>query len=480
MLQLPNIIELACSYLAIARIGAIANPLSVMHRTYELRHAIGMTEPKAYITTTNYAGFNFVEMLLGIKEEFPCLKSIIAIGDNLPQNVVPFQDLISKNEGSHNLVKYLEANNITANDIFTICWTSGTEAEPKGVPRSSNQWIAAARFVLEAAELEPRCNILSPFPFINLGSIVVFIHWLLTGGKLCLHHPFNLPVFLGQIKEEQIQFTVLPPAVLNMLLQNKTLLESIDFRTIKSIGSGSAPLSDWMVKGFQERGVHIINIFGSNEGMCLISGPQDFPDPSDRAKYFPRWGVEGFKWRIPVAGTMKTKLIDARGHAITEPGIPGEMCVKGAAVFSGYYKRPDLTEKSFDAEGYFMTGDQFSIEGRDGNLDRYLFSGRTKDLIIRGGVNIAPEELESLILAHPKVAEVAVIGYPDAKLGERICAVVVPVKGEAIILNDLVGFFIEKGVAIYKRPEKLLVVESMPKNSLGKILKRELRKRVVQ
>ena len=85
-----------------------------------------------------------------------------------------------------------------------------------------------------------------------------------------------------------------------------------------------------------------------------------------------------------MAGTMKTKLIDARGHAITEPGIPGEMCVKGAAVFSGYYKRPDLTEKSFDAEGYFMTGDQFSIEGRDGNLDRYLFSGRTKDLIIRG------------------------------------------------------------------------------------------------
>lgn len=481
MLQLPNIVELACVYLAIARIGAIANPLSVMHRTHELRHAMSMTEPRVYITTTNFSGFNFAEMVMSIKDDFPCLKSVIAIGDDLPPGVLSFQDWAGRERGDGILMQYLAAHPISADDIFTVCWTSGTEAAPKGVPRSSNEWLAAARFVLEAGELETKCNILSPFPFINLGSVVVFIHWLMTGGKLCLHHPFDLQVFLEQVRKEKINFTVMPPAVLNMLLQNKALLESIDFRTVKSIGSGSAPLSDWMVKGFQERGISIINIFGSNEGMCLISCPKDFPNPEDRAKYFPRWGVDGFKWKIPVASTMKTKLIDAEGGEVTRPGIPGEMCVKGAAVFSGYYKRPDLTSKSFDKEGYFMTGDQFSIEnGENGIPDRYLFSGRTKDLIIRGGVNIAPEELESLIVSHPKVAEAAVIGYPDLKLGERICAVVVPVPGAVLTLDDLTGFFAEKGVAKYKHPEKISVVEKLPRNSLGKVLKRDLRNQAMQ
>ena len=195
-----------------------------------------MTEPKAYITTTNYAGFNFVEMLLGIKEESRVSSRLLPSAIIAPKCcAVPGSD--QQNEG-HNLVN-TEANNITANDIFTICWTSGTEAEPKGV-LEFKLMDCRCPFCAEAAELEPAVIFLSPFPSLiwvpSLFSSIGF------DGRSYASPSLQPTGVSWQIKEEQIQL-LFCPAVLNMLLQNKTLLESIDFRTIKSIDQIS-PLSD--------------------------------------------------------------------------------------------------------------------------------------------------------------------------------------------------------------------------------------------
>lgn len=477
MVQLPNIVELACTYLALARIGAIASPLPIQYRTHEIRHTMSVTEPRAFVTTKNFSGFNHIDLVRGLQPEFPGLKVILGVGDDLPPGVVSLSGLLSAAGEEKALRDYLTQNSFSANDVFTICWTSGTEADPKGVPRSHNHWISIASVLVDGCEIGEGHNILNPFPFINMASIGgMFVPWLLTGGKFVLHHPYDLKVFLGQIQSEMINYTVVPPAVLNMLLQNPAFLD-IDISSVRSIGSGSAPLSPWMVRQYQEKyGVSVINIFGSNEGISLVSGPGDFPGPDDRAQYFPRWGVQGFSWKTRVANQMSTRIVDpATGELIAGKGVPGEMCIKGPAVFAGYYKRPDLTQKAFDNEGYFRTGDLFSIEGEDGNLNRYLFCGRSKDLIIRGGMNISPEELEYLIIEHPKVAEVAVVGYADEKLGEKICAVAVPAKGQMVTLEDILQFLREKDIAIYKMPEKLLVVESLPRNPVGKVLKRELK-----
>ncbi len=478
MIQLPNIVELACVYLALARIGAIASPLPVQYRTHELRHTMSVTNPKAFITTINFGGFNYADMVLGLKAEFPSLKTIIGAGGDLPPGVLSLQELLFKDRDEKPLHDYLAGNAPSANDVFTVCWTSGTEADPKGVPRSHNHWISISSVLVDGCEMDEGCNILNPFPFINMASIGgMFVPWLLTGGKFVLHHPYDLQVFLGQVQAERINYTVVPPAVLNMLLQNTAILNSIDISSVKSIGSGSAPLSPWMVRQYQEKyGVNVINIFGSNEGISLVSGPKDFPNPDDRAQYFPRWGVRGLTWKVRVANQMSTRLVDpVTRELITEKGVPGEMCIKGPAVFAGYYKRPDLTQKAFDDEGYFYTGDLFSIEGEEGNLNRYLFCGRSKDLIIRGGMNISPEELEYLIVEHPKVAEVAVVGYPDEKLGERICAVTVPAKGESVTLEEIIAFLKGKDIAVYKLPEKIVTVDTLPRNPVGKVLKRQLR-----
>jgi acyl-CoA synthetase len=176
---------------------------------------------------------------------------------------------------------------------------------------------------------------------------------------------------------------------------------------------------------------------------------------------------------------IETKLLDPETHqVITSPDAPGELAIRGATVFSGYWKRPDLTEQSFDDEGYFLTGDLFAIGGE--RSDRYRFVGRLKDLIIRGGMNIAPEEIELLLSDHPKIGEAAVVGLPDGReLGEEVVtAVVVPKGGEEIALGELVAFLKEKDIAAYKLPRRLVCLESLPRNAVGKVLKREIRQQL--
>jgi non-ribosomal peptide synthetase component E (peptide arylation enzyme) len=161
--------------------------------------------------------------------------------------------------------------------------------------------------------------------------------------------------------------------------------------------------------------------------------------------------------------------------------MPGEMRIQGPTVFGGYFRRRDLTEKSFDAEGFFRTGDLFAIEvGEDGRPSRYRFVGRLKDLIIRGGMNIAPEEIELLLADHPKLAEVAVVGYQDggALAEEHICVVAVAKPEMAPTLHDVVEHLKAKEIAAYKLPKRLWMVPALPRNPVGKVLKRELREQL--
>ena len=192
-----------------------------------------------------------------------------------------------------------------------------------------------------------------------------------------------------------------------------------------------------------------------------------------------RSGTPGFAWSNRSDRGYETRLVDAAtGAVITEPGVAGEMRIKGPTVFSGYFRRRDLTEKAFDADGFFRTGDLFEIAtGGDGRLSRYRFVGRLKDLIIRGGMNIAPEELELLLADHPRIADVAVVGYRDGTHlhEEQICVVAVPRPEQEVTLHDVTEHLKAKEIAAYKLPKKLWVVPALPRNPVGKVLKRDLR-----
>lgn len=480
VIQLPNVTEIVIAYLAILRIGAIASPFPVQYREHEYEELINFVEAKAIITMTQISGRSNAQCFADKLDQLPTVEKVFAWGKEYSSNkIISLENITLTSQQNVQFTNYISLLAETANDIFTICWTSGTEGKPKGVPRSHNEWFISSYTSVDIAEITEKDILLNTFPMVNMAGIAgMFVPWLLTGSKLIMHHPFDLPVFLQQIMEEKATYTLAPPALLNMMLNRNEVLSQADISSLKAIGTGSAPLSAWMVKGWKENhNIDIINFFGSNEGISLMSGPMDFPDPEKRAKYFPRFGVKGLHWSTRIANRIETRLVDIyTQEEIIEPNHPGELRIKGAATLTGYWKRPDLNEKIFDSNGFFCTGDLFEIVGDDVIPKYYRYVGRTKDLIIRGGVNISPEEVESILQSHPKVFEVAVVGYPDPIMGEKACACIVLKPGvNEITLDEIKDYFIQHQIAKFKIPERLIILDSLPRNPVGKILKRHLR-----
>ncbi|MGV8995999.1 MAG: class I adenylate-forming enzyme family protein [Parvibaculaceae bacterium] len=467
--QLPNVVDLLVVFLACWRLGLIVSPVPVQWRAHELGDILGFVGAKAVVTTSLICGHDHAGMMADVAGKL----------SSVPHLIVTDQTVWPADDGAR-IAAHLGQHPADANDAATICWTSGTEARPKGVPRSHNHWLVAGVACGDAAEVADGDKILLPFPLINMAAIGgMLMPWFKCAGTLVLHHPFDLPVFLRQLVEEKINYTVAPPAILTMLLKEEKLLASLNLKALRSVASGSAALSPWMVKTWAEKyGISVINIFGSNEGTCLISGPSDVPDPEDRANYFPRFGVKGLVWPARVSGWIETKLVDLQtGETITEAGKSGELLLKGATVFAGYFRAGDGgPEGAIDAEGFFHTGDVFEISGEENRF--YRFVERANDIIIRGGMNISPGEIDGLLAGHPKVAEAAVVGVPDDVMGERICAVVVAKAGEVLTLNELREFLQAQNIAAYKLPERLEMADALPRNPVGKVLRRLLRERL--
>ncbi|MFI1213486.1 class I adenylate-forming enzyme family protein [Streptomyces sp. NPDC020802] len=473
--QLPNSTELAVSYLALLRVGAVMSPLPVQYREYEIEMLARLTEFTAFITAGRIGDRDSAASVVTALASVPSVRRLFAFGGNLPNDVASLDVSAADSLDRADVARHLECFQANPNDCVTVCWTSGTESTPKAVPRSHYDWLAISWATIDGPELTSDDVILNPFPMVNMASIAgTLLPWLRLGATYVLHHPFTLPTFLRQIAEERVTYTLAPPAVLTMLLQSERLLAQADLTSLRAIASGSAPLAPWMVRGWQEdHGISVVNLFGSNEGICLLSAPADFADPEIRAQYFPRYGSAGERWAGRTSEQISLRLTDlVTGEDITEPGRPGELRIKGPMVFAGYLK--GTTETSpFDEQGYLCTGDVFEIAGERGQYLHHV--GRSKDLIIRGGMNIAPTEIESLLESHPDVAEAAVIGFPDAVLGQRMCAFVAPRTGCVLDADSLLEHLRGLNIASFKLPERFAFVRVLPRNPLGKIVKSPLR-----
>jgi acyl-CoA synthetase (AMP-forming)/AMP-acid ligase II len=258
-----------------------------------------------------------------------------------------------------------------------------------------------------------------------------------------------------------------------LLLQNETLLKGVDLSCLRCIGSGSAPLPPVMIRAYKERyGIEIINNFGSNEGVALCSGPLEAPDPEQRARLFPRFGRPELDWPQRIARITHTRLIDPEtGAEVLEPARAGEMQIRGPVVFDGYFAAPEINARSFTEDGWFRTGDLFEI---DASSRYYQFVGRLKQQINRGGVKISPDEIDAVLAEHPDIAEAAVVGYPDDVLGERVCAVVVPKAGRTVTVEALQQHFRQRDLAIFKCPERVRLIERLPRNPVGKVIRSDI------
>lgn len=469
--QMPNIHELTVVYLAAASIGAIVSPIPVQYRARELSAIVATVAPRAFCTVTRFGKVRLADQFL---EGTGFTGLVYASGAARPVGAQDLTAILAADCPGP-----LPERNDDPDTIFSICWTSGTEGQPKAVPKTHNNWLASADSAAEASRMEPGDAILVPFPFVNAASIGgLMMPWLRIAGTLVLHHPFDLDVFLDQIASENVRYTVVAPALLASMLQlehDGRVAEAL--ASLRAVGTGSAPPDPSHVAAFERRfDISVTNIFGSNEGIQLASSRTAVPDPAIRSRLFPRHGDISWNAQGRSANGCRFKLIDPEsGEPITAPGNAGEMWITGPSVFPGYYTADGFEREKFDSEGFFRTGDLFEIVA-DGSDPRYLrFVGRVRELIVRGGMKIAPAELDAILAAHPDIAEGAATAFSDARLGERVCAVVVPKTGRTVTLEAIKAHCDREGLAGFKWPERLVVVTALPRNPLAKVERTKLR-----
>ncbi|WP_020500859.1 class I adenylate-forming enzyme family protein [Sciscionella marina] len=480
-MQLPNGIELVQTYLAAWTIGAVVSPLAMQYREHEVVTMADKAGCTALVTCHRFGDRRPAAEALAVRERIPSLHHVVAFGDpterppDAPEGVLDLAPAAATEEDRQRVDAYRAAHPNDPNDCVTIAWTSGTESEPKGVLRAHYDWLCFAWATIEAPKVTTDDVLLNMFPMINMAGICgMLLPWLRTGSTLVQHHPFDPATLFDQLVQERVTYTLAPPTLLWRLLNDEELLGTVDLSNLTRLGSGSVPLQVPMVRGWQERfGIGVINFFGSNEGIGLLSNTDDFPDPQLRAQYFPNYGHTDREWSSRSSKWTRVRLVDVEtGKEVTEPGHSGELRIAGPMLFAGYLDHESLPD-AFDEDGFLKTGEIFEIAGENGEFLHYL--DRTKDLIIRGGMNIAPAELESLILDHPSIAEVAVIGDPDETMGERVASIVVLHPGTQLSLDELVAWLRNKHIASFKLPERLDIRPALPRNPVGKLLKRELR-----
>ncbi|BBO84184.1 cyclohexanecarboxylate-CoA ligase [Desulfosarcina ovata subsp. sediminis] len=455
--QLPNCVEFVCIYFALEKIGAIFNPLNATYRHSEVQKIAGYCESKIIVVQDVFRRFNYVDMVKEIKPDLPDLQHVFVLGETVPEEMVSFAQFSQTDWAKEVPAEMLAQNKPGANDILTIIFTSGTEAQPKGVMLTHNNLIAAEKSYIEALEIDGDDVCFMPSPFTHATGFA---------------HGINMPMMLG---EKSVSLDIWnPEAAIRIIAQEKctysmgatpflrTLLDSPDLArydtsSLTLFMCGGAPVpKDLMLEG-EKMGLKVLPLYGLTESFPHACGRRS-------ASLEDVYGTDG----RPCANIE----VSIRDNGVELPiGEVGEECSRGPNVCMGYFKRPDLNAKCFDADGWFYSGDLAKIDEK-GNL---VIEGRLKDIIIRGGQNISTKEIEDLLLAHPKIYNVVIVAMPDRKMGEKACAFIIPRDGQSVSLEDVTSFLKEKKLAMFKLPERVEVIDEFPMTPSGKVQRFVLR-----
>lgn len=482
MLVAPTLHETLVAQMACLELGVLVASIPVQYRENEAEGLLHRLSPKALIGYVRLGKHANTAMLAEVAKKAAPPPTVFGFGEGLPEGVISLEDdlpLSAADQAELDAARAAAA--VQPDDPAFLVFTSGTSARPKAIARTHAHTLTAASFLNDVADLPTGGCFLSPRMLNTVGSLANGLaSWLYCAARMVLHHPFDIDVFLQQIKDERPRVTSCPPAILNMILRRIEAGETLDLAGLKYITSGSAHLNPSLFREFRERfGISLVNVYGSSEGAMLISSDKDIADEQIRADCFMRHpDATPTSCLKSLAGTQ-TRLVDpATGQEITEPGTIGELRLKGPGMMRQYWDDPDLSRDSFDADGWFRTGDLFTISGETG---KYLsFAGRLKNIIVRGGLNISAEEIQNLAVTHPAVAEAVAVSVPDARLGEKVGLAVVLRPDTSLTLTDLATHLKdERKVAVFKLPEYLLVMDALPTMPSGKTDIKAVREQVI-
>jgi cyclohexanecarboxylate-CoA ligase len=458
--QLPNWNEAAVLFLAALRLGAIVNPIPPTYRASELRFMLGLLGSQVAVVPAQFRGFDHAGMLSALRPALPALRHVLVARGGGPEQTRPLQALLDEPWERRAGPESLPGTD--PNAVHEVVFTSGTTGEPKGVMHTQNTTLSLLHRAIERLELTDRdVMLMASTVGHQTGFLFGYCLTVLLGATTVWMDVWNVDEGARLIEAEGVTCSM----GATPFLRDLTYAERRrDPRSLRLFIAAGAPIPRALVRDARERlGCVVSAGWGMTEnGLCTCNGLRD---PEE--KIFDSDGV-------PLPG-VELRVVDDAERDVG-PGVEGDLLSRGCSHFVGYYERPAFTADAHTPDGWFRTGDR-ATRDRDGYV---TITGRAKDIIIRGGENIPIVEVENLLYTHPKIAGVAIVAMPDARLGERACAVVVPREGQTLTLAEIVAFLEGHELARQKFPERLELVSEFPTTPSGKVQKYRLRDLVIQ
>jgi cyclohexanecarboxylate-CoA ligase len=457
---LPNWAEAAITHFAAVRLGAVSNPITPIYRHREIEFILRQARSRVVVVPAMYRNFDYAAMIEELAPRLPDLEHVVVIADSA-------EDVTGRHRAFEELLEFQPNDSgdgdgkRSADDPALLLFTSGTTSDPKGVIHSHNTLVYENKSIVNFYELTSSDVVFMPSPVAHITGLLYGLQLPpMLGSSVVLQDLWHPSDAVALLERHGATFTVgATPFLHGLVMKTDARSRSLKLRVFACGGADVPP--ELVRAATTELGCCVARVYGSTEYPTLTAS-SSFDDLDRRATTDGR-----------LIGSAEMRIVDADG-ALVPVGTAGEILVRGPEMFLGYLDAAGISRAAFDGDGWFPTGDLGRVDD-----DGYLtIAGRKKDIIIRGGENLSVKEIEDLLFEHPQVVEVAVVGMPDPGLVERVCAFVVPAGDERLELDDLCRLLDTKHIAKQKYPERLELVDALPKTASGKIQKFRLREAI--
>ena len=463
LLQLPNSYELVLLILACLRTGIVPVMALPAHRYHEISHVAKTAEVKAVAVVDVYRGFDHQGLAMKIADELSSCRYVMVAGSELASGTINLHELLDFPVEAGDTVGAGSEDTIGAQpeDIAVFLLSGGTTGLPKLIPRTHQDYIYNAARCSEVSELSPESVYLAALPIshnfpLACPGILGTFH---AGGKVVvLDSPEPMAAFRA-IATHGVTHTAVVPAVAQRWMDAVSSSECPDISSLTVLQVGGARIADELAKRVRPvLGCKLQQVFGMAEGLINMTR---LDDPEDVI-----CGTQG----RPISPGDEILIVDEVGKEVAN-GESGLLLTRGPYTIRGYYAAEEVNARSFTSDGWYRSGDVVRMDP-SGNL---IVEGREKDIINRAGEKISAEEVENFVYLHDAVALAAAVAVPDRSLGERICLCVQVKEGYSLTLDDVAKLMEDQGLARFKWPEYLLVMEELPVTAVGKVDKKLIR-----
>jgi len=447
-----NCLEYSECYYGVPGAGMALTLLNYRLTGRELAYIIGNAEPRILIVEPKY-----LPTIRDIRSQIPSVERILVIGGDAAQDCEAYGAFAAGGAPEAPAARPLES------DLCWLLYTSGTTGLPKGAMLSHRNLMAGVLNSMCTHEAAPDEVCMFTFPQFHVAGYLMPLYHL-RGYPVVLLRAFDPATLLAAVERHRCTNTAMAPTMVAMLLEDPRT-DDYDLSSLRGVGYGASAMPAEVLRRARIKWPNVG--FSTGFGMTELSGNVMALSKADHV----RAAEEG----LPILGSVGRQMALARVRVVDDAGMdcapdqPGEIWVNGDQMLSGYWRNPEATASSFH-DGWFKTGDV----GRWDEGGYLYIVDRKKDMILTGGENVYPREVEEVLYQHPAVVDAAVVGAPDPRWGEKVVAVVCARAGHAVDGADLVAFCRER-IASYKKPRHVVFIDALPRNASGKVLKRQLR-----